>query len=46
MLNILISMACSILSLALINRYATDNMWIGMLVSILVFFVVFILKLR
>lgn len=41
MLNMLISFACSALSSALMMRFVSDNMWIAVAVSAVVFIVVF-----
>jgi len=46
MLNILISLACSTLTTALMMRFATTNLWIAMAVSLLVFTAVFFLITR
>jgi hypothetical protein len=46
MLNFLISIACSVLTTALLMRFVTENLWIAMAVSILVFAAVFILISR
>ncbi|SEA54127.1 hypothetical protein SAMN05660420_02380 [Desulfuromusa kysingii] len=46
MLNILISLACSALTAALMVRFVTPNQWIIMVVSAVVFAVVFILITR
>lgn len=46
MLNLLISLACSALTTALMMRFVTDNPWIAMAVSVLVFAAVFILITR
>jgi len=46
MLNILISIASSVLTTALLMRFATDNIWIAMIVSVLVFAGVFVLITR
>jgi len=43
MLNLLISFACSALSSALMMRFVTPNMWITMVVSAVVFTLVFLL---
>jgi tetratricopeptide (TPR) repeat protein len=46
MLNMLISLACSVLSSALMMRFATDNVLITMAVSAVVFVVVFMLMTK
>ena len=46
MLNMLIAIACSTLSSALMMRFVTPNIWITMMVSVVVFALVFILLTR
>ena len=46
MLNLLISIACSVLTTALLMRFADTNQWLAMAVSMLVFAAVFILITR
>lgn len=46
MLNILISVACSALSSALMMRFVSPNMWIAMAVSAVVFAAIFMLLTR
>ncbi len=46
MLNMLISLAASVLSSALMMRFVTDNIWITMTVSAVVFVVVFLLTTK
>ena len=46
MLNMLISFACSTLSSALMMRFVTDNMWVTMAVSAVVFVGVFLLTTK
>ena len=46
MLNMLISFACSALSSALMMRFVTDNIWIIMAVSAVVFMVVFMIMTK
>jgi len=46
MLNLLISFACSALSSALMMKFVSPNMWLAMIVSAVVFIVVFLLSTR
>lgn len=46
MLNLLISLACSVLTAALITRFATVNQWVVLLAGTAVFLAVFILITR
>jgi len=46
MLNLLISIACSVLTTALLMRFANTNQWVAMAISVLVFAGVFILITR
>ncbi len=46
MLNLLISFACSALSSALMMKFVTPNIWIAMIVSAVVFTLVFLLLTR